>query len=100
MILIILRTTPEYILAYFFLLLWGPSMLPAIFSLFIHNGAILSFLTANNTDIIKLRFDNQNNDVRPVRKDNSGSGLNKQIVMLIINTKTDSAGINRFILLV
>ena len=63
MILIILRTTPEYILAYFFLLLWGPSMLPAIFSLFIHNGAILSFLNANNTDIIKLRFDNLNQGI-------------------------------------
>tara|TARA_S200000501_G_scaffold220307_1_gene206703 strand:+ start:5883 stop:7370 length:1488 start_codon:yes stop_codon:yes gene_type:complete len=59
-ILIIFRTTPEYILAYLFLLLWGPSMLPAIFAIFIHNGAILSFLTANNTNIIKIRFDNLN----------------------------------------
>jgi len=29
-ILVVLRTTPEYILAYIFLQLWGPSMLPAI----------------------------------------------------------------------
>lgn len=57
LLLIILRTTPEYILAYIFLLLWGPSMLPAICALFIHNGAILAHLTSRNVDLIQLHFD-------------------------------------------
>ncbi len=56
-LLVILRTTPEYILAYIFLQLWGPSMLPAIFALFLHNGAILSYLTARNVNLLELPFD-------------------------------------------
>lgn len=55
--LVILRTTPEYILAYAGLLLWGPSMLPAIVALFLHNGGILAYLTARNTDLMALPFD-------------------------------------------
>ena len=62
-ILILFRTTPEYILAYLFLLLWGPSMLPAILAISIHNGAILAFLNANNADLIKLKFDNLNSKI-------------------------------------
>jgi phosphonate transport system permease protein len=42
--LVILRSTPEYILAYIFLQLWGPSMLPAIIALMLHNGAIIGHL--------------------------------------------------------
>ena len=57
LLLVVLRTTPEYILAYLFLQLWGPSMLPAIFALFLHNGAILSFLTAKNVNLLQLPFD-------------------------------------------
>lgn len=56
-VLVVLRTTPEYILAYIFLQLWGPSMLPAIFALFLHNGAILSYLTARNVNLIQVPFD-------------------------------------------
>jgi len=56
-VLIICRTTPEYILAYLFLTLWGPSMLPAIFALFLHNGAILSYLTSRNVNLISIRID-------------------------------------------
>lgn len=55
--LIVLRTTPEYILAYCFLHLWGPSMLPAIFALILHNGAILAYLSARNAENITLPFD-------------------------------------------
>lgn len=55
--LIVFRTTPEYILAYIFLQLWGPSMLPAIFALFLHNGAILAYLTARNVNVLELPFD-------------------------------------------
>lgn len=57
LLLVILRTTPEYILAYIFLQLWGPSMLPAIWALFLHNGAILAYLSVRNADLITLPFD-------------------------------------------
>lgn len=55
--LIIVRTTPEYILAYIFIQLWGPSMLPAIFAIALHNGAILAYLSGQNADSIRLRLD-------------------------------------------
>jgi len=57
LLFIVLRTTPEYIIAYVFLQLWGPSMLPAIFALFLHNGGILSHLTAQNVNNLQLPFD-------------------------------------------
>ena len=44
----------------------------------------------------RYRFDNPNNDVIPVRKDKIGSGLNKQIAILVIRTKAESAGTNLF----
>ena len=55
--LIIIRTTPEYMLAYVFVQLLGPSMLPAILALTLHNGAILAHLTGQNADLIQLRID-------------------------------------------
>ncbi len=61
--LVVLRTTPEYILAYVMLQLWGPSMLPAIFALSLHNGAILAYLSARNVDGIVLPFDTTNKNV-------------------------------------
>jgi len=42
--LIILRSTPEYILTFILLILWGPSMLPAVVALGFHNGAIIAHL--------------------------------------------------------
>ncbi len=54
---IIIRTTPEYMIAYLLLQLWGPSMLPAIIALFLHNGAILAYLTARNVNQLNLAFD-------------------------------------------
>lgn len=56
-LLIVLRTTPEYILAYVLVQLWGPSMLPAVWAILLHNGAILAFLTSNNADLLPLRLD-------------------------------------------
>lgn len=56
-VLIIIRTTPEYMLAYLFLQLWGPSMLPAIVAIALHNGAILAFLSGQNANLIRLRLD-------------------------------------------
>ena len=55
--LIVMRTTPEYILAYIFVQLWGPSMLPAVCAILLHNGAILAFLSSNNADLVQLRMD-------------------------------------------
>jgi phosphonate transport system permease protein len=55
--LIVLRTTPEYIMAYAFLQMWGPSMLPAIVAITLHNGAILSYLTGKNADLVELPMD-------------------------------------------
>ena len=55
--LIVLRTTPEYILAYALLQLFGPSMLPAIVAIILHNGAILGHLTGQTADGIQLRQD-------------------------------------------
>jgi phosphonate transport system permease protein len=55
--LIVLRTTPEYILAYALLQLWGPSMLPAIAAIVLHNGAIMGHLTGRTADGVPLRPD-------------------------------------------
>ena len=43
-------------------------------------------------------LDSPNNDANPVFSDVPGDGLNKQIAMLVISTKTDSAGTSRLIL--
>lgn len=56
-LLLIIRTTPEYMLAYIFLQLLGPSMLPAILAMTLHNGAILAYLNWKNADMVKLRLD-------------------------------------------
>lgn len=42
--LVILRSLPEYMLAYLFLQMFGPSLLPAILALSLHNGAIIGHL--------------------------------------------------------
>jgi phosphonate transport system permease protein len=55
--LILLRTTPEYILAYVGIQLWGPSMLPAIVAISLHNGAILAYLSGQNADLVALTAD-------------------------------------------
>ncbi len=56
-ILVVLRSTPEYILAYIFLQLWGPSMLPAVIALALHNGAIIGHLSGRYADDLRLRPD-------------------------------------------
>ncbi len=57
LMLVVMRTTPEYILAYVGLQLWGPSMLPAIFALAVHNAGIIAHLTAGQADRLSLSFD-------------------------------------------
>ncbi len=54
---IVLRTTPEYIMAYVLVHLLGPSMLPAVLALSLHNGGILGILSARESDQVSLRPD-------------------------------------------
>ncbi|WP_092013202.1 PhnE/PtxC family ABC transporter permease [Marinobacter daqiaonensis] len=56
-LLVIARSTPEYILAYILLQLWGPSMLPAVVALALHNGGIIGHLIGRQTNGIRLRPD-------------------------------------------
>jgi len=56
-LMVILRSTPEYVLGYVFLQVWGPSMLPALLALSLHNGGIIATLTARHADTIVLRPD-------------------------------------------
>ena len=55
--LVIMRSTPEYILAFILLTLWGPSMLPAVVALALHNGAIIAHLMGRYSDALTLRQD-------------------------------------------
>ena len=48
--LLVMRSTPEMILAFVLLLLFGPSGLPAVIALAIHNGGLIAFLVANNSN--------------------------------------------------
>jgi phosphonate transport system permease protein len=56
-ILVVIRSTPEYILAYVFLQLWGPSMAPAIVALSLHNAAIIGHLIGRHSESMKIRAD-------------------------------------------
>jgi phosphonate transport system permease protein len=55
--LVILRSFPEYMLAYLFLQIFGPSMLPAILALGLHNGAIIAHLLGRQASGLALRPD-------------------------------------------
>jgi phosphonate transport system permease protein len=55
--LVVVRSTPEYMLAYLLLQLMGPSMLPAIIALALHNGAIIGYLLGRQADQLSLRVD-------------------------------------------
>lgn len=48
--LLVLRSVPELMLAYLFMLLFGPSALPAILALALHNGGLIAFLLANSSE--------------------------------------------------
>lgn len=56
-LLVIGRSVPEYLLAYILLQLWGPSMLPAVVALAIHNGTIIGHLIGRQSSELKLRPD-------------------------------------------
>lgn len=56
-LLLVGRTLPEYLLAFVALLILGPSMLPAIIALALHNGAIIAHLLARFSEQLSLRDD-------------------------------------------
>ncbi|MDZ4790730.1 MAG: ABC transporter permease [Hyphomicrobiales bacterium] len=56
-LLVVARSTPEYMLAYVLLLIMGPSMLPAIIALSLHNGAIIGYLLGRHADALEYRLD-------------------------------------------
>lgn len=51
-LLVLLRATPELMLVFIVLLITGPSMLPAVIALALHNGALLAFLLAKQLDLM------------------------------------------------
>jgi len=55
--LVVVRSTPEYMLVYVLLQLLGPSMLPAIIALSVHNGAIVGYLMGRHADTLDYRPD-------------------------------------------
>lgn len=56
-ILVVVRSTPEYMLAYVLLQVLGPSMLPAILALTIHNSGIIGYLMGRHADALSYRAD-------------------------------------------
>lgn len=56
-VLVVLRSLPEYLLAFIALILLGPSMLPAIIALGLHNGAIIGDLIGQYSNTLVLRED-------------------------------------------
>ncbi|MFC3286014.1 PhnE/PtxC family ABC transporter permease [Litchfieldella rifensis] len=56
-LLVVMRSTPEYLLAFILLQLWGPSMLPAVVALALHNGGIIGHLIGRRSNEVTLRPD-------------------------------------------
>lgn len=52
--LVVLRSIPELMLAFVVVVMVGPSMLPAIIALSLHNGAIIAHLIGHSTVTVKL----------------------------------------------
>ncbi|PTY37263.1 ABC transporter permease [Saccharospirillum sp. MSK14-1] len=57
LLLVVLRSLPEYLLAFMALILLGPSMLPAVLALGLHNGAIVGHLVGQYSNALQLRDD-------------------------------------------
>ncbi|CAM3529018.1 ABC transporter permease [Shewanella violacea] len=55
--LLVLRSVPEYIFAFVFMMLLGPSMLPAMLALALHNGALIAYLTVRQSDTLEVSAD-------------------------------------------
>ena len=57
LLLVVMRSIPELMLAFVALLLLGPSMLPALLALVLHNAAIVGQLIGQYSDTLSLRRD-------------------------------------------
>ena len=55
--LVVVRSTPEFMLVYVLLQLLGPSMLPAVIALSVHNGGIVGYLMGRHADALAYRPD-------------------------------------------
>ncbi|MCT7655043.1 hypothetical protein MBH78_10690 [Oceanimonas sp. NS1] len=55
--LVLMRSLPEYLLAFIGMLLLGPGMLPAMLALGLHNGAIIAHLLGHHLNTLSLRED-------------------------------------------
>ena len=55
--LVTVRSIPEFLLAFVFLILLGPSMLPGILALALHTGGVVAHLTGRFTAPLRLRAD-------------------------------------------
>lgn len=55
--LVLVRSTPEFMLVYVLLQLLGPSMLPAVIALSVHNGGIVAYLMGRHADALQYRPD-------------------------------------------
>lgn len=56
-VLVVLRSIPEYMLAFVFVQIFGASMLPAVLALALHNGAIIAHLMGRQAGGVTLRPD-------------------------------------------
>ena len=55
--LLILRSVPEMIFAFVFLLILGPSGIPAVLALALHNAGLISYLLMRHSEQLKYRAD-------------------------------------------
>lgn len=53
-ILLVMRSTPEMMLAFILLLVFGPSGLPAVIALAVHNGGLIGYLVARYSELLNL----------------------------------------------
>lgn len=56
-LLVVLRSIPELMLVFVLLIMMGPSMVPAILALSLHNGAIIAHLIGSASNHLQLRQD-------------------------------------------
>ena len=68
--LVTMRCLPEFLLAFIGLIFFGPSMLPGVLALGLHNGALLAHLVGNYSNEVRLRSD-------------GGSGINRYFYELL-----------------
>ncbi len=55
--LLVLRSIPEMIFAFVFLLIFGPSGIPAVLALALHNAGLISYLLMRHSEQLKFRAD-------------------------------------------